>query len=115
MTKKELKLLFDLIIRSQVSEPLSLSILLLFLFFTCSQSHSGPPPASFISSQGKEGIEFIYFLKLAVLVSIHCLSKTPSFSSLYSTPKAKADVMLFNWGFADPLKIRSVQDRLSRE
>jgi hypothetical protein len=79
------------------------------------QSHSGPPPASFISSGGKEGIEFIYFLKLAVLVSIHCLSKTPSFSSLYSTPKAKADVMLFNWGFADPLKIRSVQDRLNRE
>ena len=50
--------------------------------------------------------------ELTPLTSLHTLSKTQAFNSLYSTPKAKVDVMLFNWGFADPLKIRSVQDRL---
>lgn len=28
--------------------------------------------------------------------------------------QAKLDVMLFNWGFADPLKIRSVAHRVGR-
>jgi hypothetical protein len=110
MNKKELKLLFELISRSQVFPPP-----LHPPSPHSPQSHSGPPPASFVSSQGKEGIEFIYFLKLVTMVAIYCLSKTPAFSSLYSTPKAKADVMLFNWGFADPLKIKSIQDRLGRE
>lgn len=46
------------------------------------------------------------------MVALFTLSKTQAFNSLYSTVKAKTDVMLFNWGFADPLKIRSIQDRL---
>lgn len=92
LTKKELKNLYDLTLRFQAL--------------------SGAPPASLISSQGKEGIELLSFMKLLLMTALFCLSKTQAFNSLYATPKAKADVMLFNWGFADPLKIRSVQDRL---
>jgi hypothetical protein len=34
-----------------------------------------------------EGIDFTSFLKLLVMVSVFCLSKTQAFSSLYPTIK----------------------------
>eukprot|EP00602_Paraphysomonas_sp_CaronLab_P008689 CAMPEP_0185036454 /NCGR_PEP_ID=MMETSP1103-20130426/29487_1 /TAXON_ID=36769 /ORGANISM="Paraphysomonas bandaiensis, Strain Caron Lab Isolate" /LENGTH=592 /DNA_ID=CAMNT_0027573995 /DNA_START=456 /DNA_END=2234 /DNA_ORIENTATION=+ len=92
MSKKELKSLFLLIVKAQ--------------------EKSGVPLASFLSSKGKEGITYVNFLKLLVMIAIHCLSKTSAFNSLYTTVKSKVDVMLFNWGFAEPLKIRTVQDHV---
>lgn len=51
-------------------------------------------------------------MKYLVLCSIFALSKTATFTSLYTTPEAKVDVMLNKWGFADNYKIKMVRDEL---
>jgi len=90
LSKKELKGLNNLIIRAQ-----SLQF-----------------GKQLIGSNGKGAISLTSFLKLLVLTALHGLAKTSAFNSLYPTVKAKIDVMLFNWGFADPLKIRAVTHRM---
>jgi hypothetical protein len=65
LSKKELKALFNLIVRAQT--------------FHSGKQVKGP--------NGKDVISFVSFLKLLVMTCLHCLSKTSSFNSLYPTVK----------------------------
>jgi hypothetical protein len=67
LSKKELKALFNLVVRAQTFESAS------------AQHMKG--------SNGKDVITFISFLKLLVMTSLYCLSKTSAFNSLYPTVK----------------------------
>lgn len=87
LSKKDLKSLLQLCLRSQSMEAGTLL-------------------------ENKNSLSFVTFMKLLVMSCLYCLSKTSTLNSLYPTIKAKLDVMLFNWGFADPLKIKTVSNRL---
>ena len=65
ISKKELKALFNLIIRAQT--------------FQAGKQMKGP--------NGKDVISFVSFLKLLVMTCLHCLAKTSAFNSLYPTVK----------------------------
>ena len=65
LTKKELKALFNLVVRAQT--------------FQAGKQIKGP--------NGKDVITFVSFLKLLVMTCMHCLAKTSAFNSLYPTVK----------------------------
>lgn len=53
------------------------------------------------------------FLKFLVMCACHSLSKTAAYSTMYNTPEAKVEVLLFKWGFADAMKLGVVNRAVS--
>ena len=80
-----------------------------FLTLLTSQRNAG---AYSLGAGGGNGLDFVSFIKFMVLVAVLSLSKTSSFSALYSTVEAKVSVMLEKWGLADGLKLQVVKNNL---
>ncbi len=95
-----------------------------FMLVLCSQRNSnesvfgsGNDDDSVISnsnSSANNGLDFCNYLKLLVLIATSSLSKTNTFSTLYSTFESRIEVMLNKWGLADPLKLLSIKKNLQK-
>lgn len=93
-----------------------------FMLVLCSQRNSnesvfGDDDDSVISnsnSPANNGLDFCNYLKLLVLVATTSLSKTNTFSTLYSTFESRIEVMLNKWGLADPLKLLTIKKNLQK-
>ena len=86
ITRKELKLVYQVINQSQIS------------------SESSAPPNL---------LDFPGLVRLLVACAVYALSKTSAYVALYPESESKVDVMLTKWGFADPNKLQLVESRLS--
>ena len=85
MSRKELKLIYQVIVKS----------------------HASP------STQNSANmLDFIGFVRLLVSAAVYALSKTSAYVTLYPEVEAKIDVMLTKWGFADPQKLKLVEAKL---
>jgi len=87
LSKKEIKLVYQIISQSQMS--------------------SG-------SNSPQNLLDFIGFVRLLVAISVYALSKTAAFQSKYPEMESKVEVMLSNWGFADPQKLQLIEKRLQQ-
>jgi hypothetical protein len=63
---------------------------------------------------GGGGLDFAHFVKLLILLAMHCNSKHANLATAYPTPAAKVECMLFNWGLGDPAKLIHLSKRLNR-
>ena len=86
ITRKELKLIYQVINQSQIN------------------SQSSAPPNL---------LDFPGLVRLLVACAVYALSKTSAYVALYPESESKVDVMLTKWGFADPSKLQLVETRLS--
>jgi hypothetical protein len=88
LSKVEVKVLFSLTLHAQVTQRFLLVGCCNFSdsLLTCAQRNLRSPAAS---AGGGTGLDFPSFLKFLVMISYHALSKTSSYSSLYSTMEVR--------------------------
>ena len=86
ISRKELKLAYQVIVQSQISSD---------------------------SSAPKNLLDFIGFVRLLVATSVYALSKTSAYVALYPEAEKKVEVMLTKWGFADQQKLLLVEQKIA--
>jgi hypothetical protein len=63
---------------------------------------------------GGVGLDFTHFVKLLILLAVHCNNKHAKMAAAHPTNAAKVECMLFNWGLGDPEKLNFLSKRLAR-